>query len=105
MKEAPRDSREAPKVYSDVVDFACGLDRTYFEAHPATSVYVRRYVPGEFWPHDSHVDRELVDLIERSEHAPLLMRVVAMGLGQRLRRPLFDLEALDRLGTVRCRRS
>jgi hypothetical protein len=92
-------------VYSDIVDFACDLDRTYFDGSPASGSYVRRYVGGELWPLDTHVDRALVDDVERTERAPLLMHVIAIGLGQRLRHPLFDLEALDRLGVARGRQS
>ncbi len=79
MNEAPRDS-EAPKVYSDIIDFACDLDRTFFSSIPSSRSYVRRYVPGEFWPLDSHVDRWLAENVERFESASLLALVELLDL-------------------------
>jgi len=36
--------------FSDIIEQACGRDRVYFEEHPDAEYYVRRSVPGEFWP-------------------------------------------------------
>ena len=100
MKRAPRG---APKVYSDIVDFTCGLDSTFFAKNPLSRSYVRRYVPGEFWPVDSRVDRALVEYVERVECARLLVGVRVIEPDVRARRPLFDLETLNALGAARRR--
>lgn len=104
MKKAPRE-HEAPKVYSDIIDFACDLDRTFFADNPNVRSYLRPYAAGEFWPLDSHVDRALADLVERTERAPLLVHVTAIDFGRRLRRPLFDLDTLEALGALRSAQS
>lgn len=96
---APRD-RRAPKVYSDIIDFACDLDRTFFANNRSSRSYVRCYVPGELWPHDAHVDHALAEYVERTEDASLLVAVTAIGPEQRVRQPLFDVAALDRLGAT-----
>jgi hypothetical protein len=101
-ERAPR-SNEAPKVFGDIVDFACRLDRTFFRDNPSSRSYVRRYVPGEFWPHDSHVDRALVEYVEHVERARLFIGVTALESGLRTRRPHFDIEALNALGATRSR--
>jgi hypothetical protein len=36
--------------FSDIIEQACDRDRIYFEKHPDTEFYMRRSVPGEFWP-------------------------------------------------------
>ena len=41
---------------SDIIDRVCDQDRRYFEKHPDHVFYVRRYVPGEFWPFDINED-------------------------------------------------
>lgn len=102
MKKAPRRDCEAPKVYSDTVDFACDLDRTFFAKNPLSRSYVRPYVSGEFWPLDAHVDTALVEYVERVK-GPLLIGVTALESGLRTRQPLFDLETLNALGATRNR--
>jgi len=97
---APR-SNEAPKVYSDIIDFACDLDRTFFANSPSARFYVRAYIPGEFWPLDAHVDRALADFVQCLERARLLIGVTAIEPGRRVRRPLFDLETLNAIGATR----
>jgi hypothetical protein len=97
--------REAPKVFADIIDFACDLDRTFFATNASLRFYIRPYLPGEFWPHDRHVDRALTDLVEHAECAALLVQVTAIDAGRRLRRPLFDLDAMEALGGLRSARS
>jgi hypothetical protein len=98
MRRAPRDS-EAPKVYRDIIDFACDLDRTFFKRNADQISYVRAYVPGEFWPHDSHIDRMTSDLVESAELHPQLVLVMEIKPSLRSRRPLFDIRALDTLAS------
>jgi hypothetical protein len=98
-QRAPR-GYEAPKVYGDIIDFACDLDRTFFEENRSRSYHERKYVPGEFWPLHSHVDRELIECVER---VPLLIGVTEIEPGLRVHQPLFDLEALNALGATRRR--
>jgi hypothetical protein len=49
-----RKSREeivqAPQQFSDITDQVCDQDKKYFEEHPDHDFYVRRCIPGEYWP-------------------------------------------------------
>ena len=49
-KERPKCSVRAPQPFSDIIDQVCYKDRKYFEQHPDIISFIRRYVPGEFWP-------------------------------------------------------
>jgi hypothetical protein len=103
MKEAP--CEVAPRVFGDIVDFACDLDRSFFAKHRMSRTRVRLYLPGEFWPLDTHVDRALTDRIERAQGTSFVVDVTLLAPGIRARRPLFDVRALDALGKARSRRT
>lgn len=49
-------SVQAPQPFSDIIDHVCEQDKKYFEENPGRSFYLRRYVPGEFWPLDFNDD-------------------------------------------------
>jgi hypothetical protein len=40
----------APQPFSGIINQVCHKDKKYFEEHPDITLFLRRYVPGEFWP-------------------------------------------------------
>ena len=90
-----------PKVVADSATFAARSDASFFTAYPSLYHRLRPYIPGEFGHLDRHIDRILVDSVERTDHKQLLVAVTMIGPGVRTREPLFDLTALNALGATR----
>lgn len=91
----------SPEGSTDSSAFAARSDASFFAAYPSRDHRVRPYIPREFGNLDPHVDRALVDSVERTNQAPLLVVVWLIGPGLRAREPLFNLLALDALGVTR----
>jgi hypothetical protein len=77
-----RTPNRVPELYASIIDAVNDRDRDYFQAHPAETGYLRRYVPGEHSP----ASLAAIGATPPTQDSWVLVHNVAPGI--RCRRPI-----------------
>lgn len=85
---------------TDANEYSARLDASFFNEHPSCRSRIRPYVLHEFWPLDRRLDQAICSALS-TKGQPLLVHVMILDNGRRVRETLFDFGSLNALAARR----